>query len=116
MADFRNLEVYQISKTFNLETYQILKTNKGIQRAYKDQFLRAALSICLNIAEGSGRFTNKDKRHFYVIARGSAQECMAMVDILLSLNLITAEMAETMLKRAESISRILFAIIRNLSD
>lgn len=36
----------------------------------------------LNIAEGSGRFTDKNKRNFYVIARGSAFECVAVFDFL----------------------------------
>lgn len=36
----------------------------------------------LNIAEGSGRFTKPDKRNFYVIARGSKFECVAIFDYL----------------------------------
>ena len=35
----------------------------------------------LNIAEGSGRFTKPDKRNFYIFARGSVFECVAIFDI-----------------------------------
>jgi four helix bundle protein len=52
--------------------------------ALADQLRRAALSVPLNIAEGSGKGTMEDReaRRFYAIARGSALECAAIVDAL----------------------------------
>ena len=47
-----------------------------------DQFKRAFVSIPLNIAEGSGKHTRKDQARFYDIARGSALECGACLDVL----------------------------------
>jgi four helix bundle protein len=41
------------------------------------------VSIVLNIAEGAGRFSPADKGRFYAIARGSATECAAIVDVVL---------------------------------
>ena len=48
----------------------------------RDQLDRASASIVLNIAEGAGRMSGRDKAHFYIIARGSATECAAILDIL----------------------------------
>jgi len=46
-----------------------------------DQLKRAAWSIPLNIAEGCGKTGINDKRRFYAIARGSAMECAAIIDV-----------------------------------
>ena len=52
--------------------------------ALRDQLERAGASVVLNIAEGLGRFAPADKGRFYVIARASAYESSAAVDILLA--------------------------------
>ncbi|HEY3121194.1 MAG TPA: four helix bundle protein [Vicinamibacteria bacterium] len=48
----------------------------------RDQLNRASVSIVLNIAEGAGRRSPRDKRRFYATARGSAAECAAVVELL----------------------------------
>jgi four helix bundle protein len=51
-------------------------------RHIRDQLERASLSVVLCIAEGAGRCGVKDKRRFYAMARGSATECAAILDVL----------------------------------
>jgi four helix bundle protein len=50
-------------------------------RTLRDQALRAAKSVCLNIAEGAGRVTRADKARAYAIARGELSEAVAAVEI-----------------------------------
>ncbi|BDG03456.1 four helix bundle protein [Anaeromyxobacter oryzae] len=52
------------------------------ERAVLDQLERASQSIVLNIAEGAGRHASGDKRRCYEIAKGSALECAAILDVL----------------------------------
>lgn len=59
--------------------------------ALADQLKRAAMSIPLNIAEGAGKRTKADCRKYFDIARGSAMECGASIDVCRVLNLITAQ-------------------------
>ena len=48
----------------------------------RNQLLRAADSVVLNLAEGAGRISRDDKRRFYAIAQGSLIECAAVLDCL----------------------------------
>ena len=47
----------------------------------KDQLVRAAASVVLNLAEGNGRMSPKDKTRFFKIAFGSLRECQAVLDL-----------------------------------
>jgi four helix bundle protein len=47
-----------------------------------DQLDRASISIALNIAEGAGRTSPRERARHYAIARGSAMECLACLDLL----------------------------------
>lgn len=49
------------------------------------------MSIALNIAEGSGEFARKEKARFYRIARRSATECAAILDIARELGMVDSQ-------------------------
>ncbi len=87
MLGYRKLDVYQCAcKALPLAHKLAERGDVDTKR----QLRRAALSIMLNIAEGSGR-RDDDQRHFYRVARGSVLECAAVVDALQELGLVTAE-------------------------
>ena len=54
----------------------------------RDQLDRASVSIVLNTAEGAGRVSPADKARFYAMARGSATECAAVLDLLWARGLV----------------------------
>ncbi len=64
MFPYENLDVYKKAYTANQQVYRLLKSNKTILGYPKDQFGRASLGIMLNIAEGSAKFSNKDRLIF----------------------------------------------------
>lgn len=81
--DHEKLDVYQKAVTFIAWSSDLLKSiPKGV--AVHNQLDRAATSIALNIAEGNGKFTPADRCRFFDTARGSALECAACLDVLLS--------------------------------
>ena len=78
MFDFEKLLVYQKAKSFCKEVSTIL-SQKNSDKVTGDQLRRASFRIMLNIAEGSSRFSSRDRRKLLVIARGSAFECVAII-------------------------------------
>lgn len=75
------LDVYQKSIHYVGWAYHFCSELKGHRNA-KDQLLRAAQAIPLNLAEGNGKATAADRRRYFEIARGSALECAAVQDVL----------------------------------
>ncbi|KKP85589.1 MAG: S23 ribosomal protein [Candidatus Roizmanbacteria bacterium GW2011_GWA2_35_8] len=81
MFNFENLRVYKDSIDLVNVVYEITKKYpKEELFGITNQFRRAAVSISLNIAEGSSR-TKKDFKHFLSLARGSCFECVAIATI-----------------------------------
>ncbi|MDX9932488.1 MAG: four helix bundle protein [Bacteroidales bacterium] len=113
MFDFKKLIVYQKARDFALTTTELLANNK-FDKAVNDQLRRASLSIMLNIAEGSSRFSNKDRKNFMVVARGSAFECSAIFDFLHASKLISTEVQLSLDNQLEEISKMLYALIEKL--
>jgi len=74
--------LYRLSVDLVDFSYRIAKTLSGIKRHARDQWLRAAQSIPLNIVEGNGKQSLKDKNRFFEIARGSTLECASIHDVL----------------------------------
>ena len=114
MFDFQKLTVYKRSKVFNAKVKTLI-SKRDIGKLPTDQLSRAAFSICLNIAEGSGRFSKADRRHFFVISRSSVFECVAILDILSDENVITESEYLVFQEEADELSRMLFGMIKNLS-
>ena len=89
---FQTLDVYKCAIAFLPDAYRLAK--KG-DAEMASQLKRAALSINLNIAEGTGRFGN-DERRFLVIARGSAFECAAILDALQAIGVVDSGMKQAL--------------------
>ena len=69
-------------RTYNLavEFYKATRELK-LCGSLKEQFSRASASIALNLAEGYGKPSKKDKNRFFHIAFGSARECFAILQL-----------------------------------
>lgn len=73
------LHVYGVA----LELHALCSTLVAVlHRIVRDQLERASLSVVLNIAEAGGRRSRRDKARYYAIARGSATEVAALLDVL----------------------------------
>lgn len=78
----QKLDLYSFSKTFTFECYKLTKIFPADEKfGMTSQIRRAALSVHLNIAEGSSRKSEVERKRYYEIARGSVIEIDAALDI-----------------------------------
>jgi four helix bundle protein len=92
--DFERLDVYRCAIDFLAFAVRITTHMPRGNANLRDQLRRASSSIPLNIAEASGKTGAADRAHFHAIARGSALECAAILDVLLRFGALTAGDAE----------------------
>ena len=115
LFDHEKLRVYQSAIGFVAWCEPVLnKVPKSV--AAHEQLDRAATSIPLNIAEGNGRFTALDRCRFFDIARGSAQECAACLDVLVAKKrVLSSEVTDGKQILADVVS-MLVGLIKSNSD
>lgn len=76
-----DLEVYRHALSFARLSARLARAFPSGYSGLADQLRRAAASICLNIAEGAGEVSGPEKARFYRMARRSATECAAVLDV-----------------------------------
>jgi len=108
--DFERLEVCKEAKILNKEILLFLKSHKAIDPYIRDQLKRSSISMVINIAEGSGKFSKPDKRNFYTIARSSVYECVSLFDIIEDIYGIDNSFYY---QRLERLSKMLFGLINS---
>jgi four helix bundle protein len=92
MLDHEKLDVYQRAIEFVACALRIAERLPRGQAPLADQLRRAAVSIPLNIAEGGGRNRESaDRARFRAIARGSAMESGALLDVIRLFNVLPQE-------------------------
>ena len=109
---FEDIIAWQKAKELVLALYDELKC--GNDFAFRDQILRAALSIMNNIAEGFERQTNNELRNFFYIAKGSCGEVRSMLYIALDRKYLTEKSRDELYDKSESVSRLLSGFIKKL--
>jgi four helix bundle protein len=113
--DHEKLDVYRHCIEFCASIGELLNSISA-KAAAKDQLDRASTSIPLNIAEGNGKFSAKDRARFFEVARGSALECAACLDVLLARKLITENQVILGKERLAPIVQILVGLLRRFSE
>jgi four helix bundle protein len=100
--DHEDLDVDAVALDFVSFVRELLKRMPGGRMGIDSQLMRAATSIPLNIAEGAGEFSAKDKARFYRIARRSATESAAALDVCVRVGLageVEVQPGRTLLRR-----------------
>jgi four helix bundle protein len=112
--DHERLDVYRESIEFCGWVGELLAEIIA-KAAAKDQLDRASTSLPLNIAEGNGKFSAADRARFLEIARGSALECAACLEVLAVRKLISEERVVFAKEQLVRIVNMLMGMLKRLS-
>lgn len=114
--DFEDLKVYQKSLEYVDFVYEITKDfPKEETFSLTNQFRRASVSICLNIAEGSGG-SKAEFNQFLKIARRSVRECIAVTEISYRQTFISTEGKKQSRGFCIELSRMLNGLMKSLKN
>ncbi len=105
---FEGLEVYQAARVLVRDVYRLQQKFPRTEiYALGDQIRRSASSVTSNIAEGSGRNSNKEKVHFIEIAYGSLMEAFSQLQIAQDLGYLTELDIDTIRPQFISVAKML---------
>jgi len=110
---YLGLDVWQKARVIAKDIYLATKSFPRAETfGLVQQMRRAAVSILCNIAEGRGRRSRPDYRHFVLIARGSTFELQAQIIIACDIEYIEKATAKGLVKRTAEIARMLSGLVR----
>ncbi len=109
------LDMWQFSMDFVTDIYKLLNRFPERERfSLTSQIRRAAISVPSNIAEGSSRFSEKEKIHFNEIALGSLAEVICQLDIALRVGYISQEEFNQFKSNASTIGKMISGYRRSM--
>ncbi|MCL6494945.1 MAG: four helix bundle protein [Ignavibacterium sp.] len=112
--DHEKLKVYQMALRFNEFTFKIISRLNLLD--IRNQLERASNSIVLNIAEGNGKFSKKDRCRYFDVSIGSSFEAAACLDILFTRKSISPSELSEGKEILEQIVSMLVGLIKSNSD
>lgn len=110
MHNFKELKSWQKAIDFCLDIYKLTGQFPGEEKfGLTSQLRRAGVSVPSNIAEGSGRNSDKEFLHFLSIATGSSYEIETQLIIAHRLGYIKSEEINEAALKLSEIQKIIFA-------
>ncbi len=112
---FRDLDVWKKSLDLAVDVYKHVKfLPKEELYCLSDQMRRAAISIPSNISEGQQRYSNRDFKHFLLIAKGSLGELETQIMICERLEYLTREQSQNLYNQCSEIGKMLNGLINHI--
>ncbi len=102
--------VYEKARESHRLICNLIRSNQ-LDYSMRDQLKRASSSIVLNIAEGNGRRSDGERKRFFAIARGSAEECRAILDLLEDEMILTTGQTASYRSGLHEVVKMLTALI-----
>ena len=106
MLNFKDLRIWQDSVSLSVAIYELTNSFPHDEKyGLSAQIKRAAVSVSSNIAEGKGRGTFPDLRHFLRIARGSVYEVESQIEVAIALGFVERRGTEPTIELSQRIAK-----------
>jgi len=116
MHNFRELKVWQKSIELAVDVYKATSCLPSDEKyGLTSQMKRGSVSIPSNIAEGSGRNTDKDFKNFLSISLGSGFELETQMIIANKLQLFDSALTDDLVTKVSEIQKMIYALQKTLS-
>ncbi|SOD17915.1 four helix bundle protein [Pedobacter xixiisoli] len=115
MHNFKDLKVWQKSIDLAVEVYQAMASLPADEKfGLISQMKRCSVSIPSNIAEGAGRGSNAQFKHFLTIGQGSAFELETQLIVSNRLGLLNDKSANELIDKTEEVQKMIYSLERKL--
>lgn len=115
MFDFEKLEVYQVTKTQNIEVLKFLFQHPELNADFCNQWKEVSMGTVINLAESTARMTHPEKKHFLTVARGNINSCVALMELGREMGWIDQGTFDHFYSRYEQMSKMMLGMIRSFS-
>jgi|SRR5205085_7207831 four helix bundle protein len=115
MFDFEKLEVYQVTKTQNIEVMRFIFQHTELNTDFSKSWKESSLATVLNLAESTARMTHAEKKHYLTIARGNINTCVALMELAKEMKWLENEKYDHFYARYEQMSKMMLGMIRSFS-
>lgn len=112
IQSFEDVIAWQMGRDLYIELFKEFKDTKDY--FFRDQILRASVSITNNIAEGFDRGTDRELRQFLIIARGSCAEVRSMLHLAQATTKMADIRYQELAKSTITISKLLTGFANKL--
>ena len=116
MFDFEKLEVYQHVNQTNVKALREIEKCSQVDPFLLERWKNATVNILLNLSEGTGRLSSKDKNVFYTNSRSAVFESVAVLNLIRDLGQIDMEVCDDLYQDYERCSKMLLGMVRSHSQ
>jgi len=112
---FEDLIAWQEARKLVNLIYDLTQKNSFKDFGLANQIQRSSVSVMANISEGFGRYSFKDSKQFFTMARGSVLETQSHLYIILDRKTISAESFENIYEQSCKVSKLINGLIKNIN-
>ncbi len=115
---YEDLEVWQKAINWASEIISLVDNLETNRRHFRliEQLESACSSVAMNIAEGKGRYSQKEFIQFLYIARGSLYETITLLEIFLKQNWISRDKFTELKEKGKEIAKMLNALVKSIKS